>query len=451
VLTLFLAVMAVATVLGAKDAFGCSCAFVEADEMVAGSEAAFEGTVISSEEVPDAEPEDAGPRPPGDVALRFKVERIFKGSLGEEITVRSSGDDGTCGLGRLEPGTRIALALYRDGEGRWRANTCLVFDADDLDDPGSPPPPPSLEPATLAQLARPSPVSAWRGIAVWSAYDEAGGAYRLMVADGDAVGPLPVDPSPVPFDADVGPDSSGDPAVAYSRCGGSPEPPTDRPAADCDLFILGLRDDRGERPIRNANSAGSEFNPTLWRGNVAWVRTYPGGAGEPFLYTRPLIAPRERRSERAPGVPDSAAGNLRVQELELYGRNLAVDSTYVVEGGAGIFVNELRLADVRDRSSRRVARVDGGLSGRDYVGLSMDAGRLGWYLTCKGDLGGCAANGGSFRHRISTGDYERAQDATELAGFGWTLGGSYRVTAQEPAVTRTGPLDWRAVDADSVR
>jgi hypothetical protein len=449
VLTLFVAVMAVAGVVGAQDAFGCSCVFQEADEMVAGTEAAFEGTVISSEEVPD-EFDDGGPRAPGDVDLRFEVERIFKGSLGEQITVRSSGDDGTCGLGRLEPGTRIALALYRDDEGRWIGNTCLVFDPDDLDDPGAPPPP-SLEPATLAQLARPSPVSAWRGIAVWSAYDEAVGAYRLMVADGDAVGPLHVDPSPVPFNADVGPDSSGAPAVVYSRCATVPEPPADRTAAECDLFILGLRDDRGERPIRNANSGNSEFNPTLWRGDVAWVRTYPGRAGEPFVYTRPLIAARERGSERAPGVPDSAAGDLRVQELELYGRNLAVDSTYAVEGGAGIFVNELRLADVRDRSSRRVARVDGGLSGRDYVGLSMDAGRLGWYLTCEGDPAGCAANGGPLRHRISTGDYERVRDATELAGFGWTLGGSYRVTAQEIAVTRTGPLDWRPADADSVR
>lgn len=443
VLTLFLAVMTVAAVLGAQDAFGCSCAFQEADEKVAGAEAAFEGTVIDTTDVPDDGPVD-------EVDVRFAVERIFKGPLGEQVTVRTSVSGSSCDLGPLEPGTRIALTLSRDSEGRWQAFTCGVFDPDDLDDPGSPPPP-SLEPATLAQLARPSPISAWRDIAVWSAYDEAVGAYRLMVADGEAVGPLPVDPSPVPFDADVGPDSSGDPAVAYSRCGGPPEPPADRSAADCDLFVLGLRDDRGERPIRNANSAGSEFNPTLWRGEVAWARTYEGRTDKPVVYTRPLVAPRERASKRAPGVPASAAEDLRVQELELYGRNLAVDSTYAVEGGAGIFVNELRLADLRDRSSRRVARIDGGLSGRDYVGLSMDAGRLGWYLACRGDPAGCAANGGPFRHRISTGDYERVRDATELAGFGWSLGGSYRVAAQEPAVTRTGPLDWRPVDADSVR
>jgi len=81
----------------------------------------------------------------------------------------------------------------------------------------------------------------------------------------------------------------------------------------------------------------------------------------------------------------------------------------------------------------------------------MDAGRLAWYLTCQGDPAGCAANGGSFRHRISTRDDERVRDATGLAAFAWTLGGSYRVTGQEPSVLRTGPLDWRPIDADRVR
>jgi hypothetical protein len=479
VLTLFLAVMAVAAVLGAKDAFGCSCAFVEADEMVAGSEAAFEGTVISSEEVADAEPEDAGPRLPGDVDLRFKVERIFKGSLGEEITVRTSGDGGTCGLGPRERGERLALTLSRDEEGRWQGSICGTFDPDELDDPGSPPPP-SLEPATLAHLTRPSPVSAWRGIAVWSAYDEAGGAYRLMVADGDAVGPLPVDPSPVPFDADVGPDSSGDPAVVYSRCPIAPEPPTDRPAADCDLFILGLRDDRGERPIRNAKSAGSEFNPTLWRGDVAWARTYEGRPDEPFVYTRPLVAPRERASQRMPGVPtrrcsvkvepeegSCATEQRRVDDLELYGRRLALDLSYSVDGQAGFITREVRLDDVRERTARLVAVGVSGEGGQDHIGVSIDAGRLSWYRTCFGDPGGCTSNAGAFRYRISTGEYERDEQSTQLAGFSWLQGGSYRVRNEELTdcdevsrsdrpdatcpVLRTGPLDWRPIDADRVR
>ena len=450
-LTLFLAVMAVAGVLGAQDAFGCSCAVTPADEMVADSEAAFEGVVIDVRD-------PSGPAEPGElqssgdpVDVRFDVETVYKGSLGDEITVRTARSGATCGLGGLEPGDRIALTLSRDDEGRWQGGTCGVFDPDDLDEPGSPPPP-SLEPATLAQLQRPSPVAAWRDIAVWSAYDDAVGAYRLMVADGDDVGPLPVDPSPTPFDADVGPDSSGDPAVVYSRCATTPEPPDDRSAADCDLFILGLRDDRGERPIRNANSGASEFNPTLWRGDVAWVRTY-AGRDEPLVYTRPLIAPRERRSERAPGLPQDAPGAVRfekverVEEVELYGRNLAIEAVHEVLDVPGRMVNELRLADLRDGTSRRIARMPAN-PGSDYVGVSLDAGRLAWYFTIAGDP---VTAGGPFRHRISTGDVERVADLTELTGFAWTLGGSYRVTAQEPTVTRTGPLDWRPVDADRVR
>lgn len=440
-LTLFLVIMAVAGVLSAEDAFACSCAPSSAQQVIDGADAAFTGTVVEVSDAPGAT-SDANPDQPIDI--RFRVETVYKGELDEEVVVRTSTSGGTCGLGELEPGTRRSLGLQGD-ERIWRSSICDTFDPREVPVP--------LKPATLSQLQRPSAIAAWRDTAVWSAYDEGLGAYRLVAARGDAVHALPVEPSPIPFDVDVGPDSAGEPAAVYSRCGTSTSAssawsivgPKPRAYDACDLFTISLRGGQ-ERPIRNANSGGSEFNPTLWRGDVAWVRTYRWRIDEPLVYTRPLIAPRELRSERAPG----AADGLGVEDLELYGRNLAVDLSYGV-GSFGFRFNELRLADVRDGSSRRVARVAGGNSGRDYVGLSMDAGRLAWYLSCTGDPAGCTANGGPFRHRISTGAYERVQDATELAGFTWTLGGSYRVTAQEPTVARTGPLDWRPSDTDPVR
>jgi hypothetical protein len=439
VLTLFLAAMAVAGVSGVQDAFGCSCVPRSAQQVIDGADAAFTGTVV---EVRDAPGTTSDGNPDQPIDIRFRVETVYKGELGEEVVVRTSTSGGTCGLGELEPGTRQSLGLQGD-EGLWSSSICDTFDPSEVPVP--------LQPAGLVELARPSPISGWRNVAVWSAFDDAVGAYRLMIADGDAVGPLPVEPSPVPFDADVGPDSSGDPAIVYSRCRYAPSPPEERSIAACDLFIFGLRDDRGERPISNANSAGSEFNPTLWRGEVAWVRTYEGNPDEPFVYTRQLVAPRERRSERASGVPHKPTGVVRVEELELYGRNLALDATSNPNDSGGGTANELRLFDLHDDTSRRVARVEGALSGRDYVGVSMDAGRVAWHLTCRGDPAGCVDEGGAFRHRISTDDVERVRDATELAGFAWTLGGSYRVTGQEPSVLRTGPLDWRPIDADRVR
>ncbi|MCP9489556.1 MAG: hypothetical protein MSC31_06725 [Solirubrobacteraceae bacterium MAG38_C4-C5] len=473
-LTLFLAVMAVAGVLRVEDAFACSCAFQEADEKVADADAAFEGKVIGTTDAPDNGPVD-------EVDVRFAVERVFKGPLGEQVTVRTSVSGSSCDLGPLEPGTRIALTLSRDEEGRWQGFTCSQFDPDDLDDPGSRPPP-SLEPATLAQLARPSPVSAWADIAVWSAYDAGIDAYRLTALVGAEVRTLPVDPSPVPFDADVGPDRDSNPAVVYSRCATAPEPPADRTSADCDLFIVAIPDGR-ERPIRNANSAGSEFSPTLWGGKVAWARTYEGRPDEPFVYTRPLVAPRERASQRLPGVPtrrcsvqtttepgpraSCATMNRRIDDLELYGRRLALDVNYSVEDQAGFVTREVRLDDVRDKTARLVALGVSGEGGQDHIGLSIDAGRLSWYRTCFGDPGGCTSNAGSFRYRIATGDYERDEERTQLAGYSWLQGGSYRVRNEELTdcdevarpdrpdatcpVLRTGPLDWRPIDADRVR
>jgi hypothetical protein len=63
-----------------------------------------------------------------------------------------------------------------------------------------------------------TPVSAYGGVAVWSAFDPASKTYRLRAYRGGHVSDVPVPPRRSPFDADVGPDATGQPVVVYSRC-----------------------------------------------------------------------------------------------------------------------------------------------------------------------------------------------------------------------------------------
>src|SRR4051794_15090922 len=90
---------------------------------------------------------------------------------------------------------------------------------------------PAMAPAaradfTVATVQRPTPISSYAGHVVWSRYDAALGAFRLMEAHASAAGQvttaLPVAARAVPFDADVGPDANGAPTVVYSRCATEP-------------------------------------------------------------------------------------------------------------------------------------------------------------------------------------------------------------------------------------
>jgi hypothetical protein len=141
----------------------------------------------------------------------------------------------------------------------------------------------------IATVDRPTGIRAWKGIGVFSVHDAQAGAYRLAITRlGSAPELLPVAARPVPFDADVGPDSRDEAAIVYSRC--EREAPGRR---GCDLFRYSLT--RGvEAPIRNADSdTASEFNPTIWGGRVAWARTYDEREdARPYVYTRELTAPR---------------------------------------------------------------------------------------------------------------------------------------------------------------
>ncbi|MEA2380669.1 MAG: hypothetical protein QOH72_640 [Solirubrobacteraceae bacterium] len=271
---------------------------------------------------------------------------------------------------------------------------------------------------TVATPGAPTAVKEFAGNLVFSQFDPATNQYFLTVRRARAAAPerLPVAPSARTFDADIGPNSSGRPELIYQRCSPPPGVPT-----GCDLFVLALDGTSAERPVRNANDPDhNDTNATIWRGRIVWARDYGSGSTpNPIVYTKALAAPRGRPSTRLPGVPQRRTGDVdprvsgpttgrTVQDLELWGQNLALTVSYGCGGCSGIDQSELRLDDLGDGSARRIAFQVVGLSGQTLVGPSFFAGRLGWYKACLGDPGGCQqGQGGPFRYALTAGTYQR--------------------------------------------
>jgi hypothetical protein len=205
---------------------------------------------------------------------------------------------------------------------------------------------------TVAQPGGPTAVRAYGGMIVFSAFNQAEHRWYLSVrmAGAKAAQRLRIAPSPVAFDADIGPDSRGRPELIYQRCAGSPSKPT-----GCDLFVYSLTGATGERPVRNANDPShNDVSATLWRGRIAWTREYGAGKNaNPVIHTKMLAAPRAQPSRRLPRVPQMRCGDVenlwgpttyrRVEALELWGDDLAVTVDYASRGCSGIAQSELRL------------------------------------------------------------------------------------------------------------
>lgn len=334
-------------------------------------------------------------------------------------------------------------------------------------------PPAAAAEQQITKVERPTEIRSWQGIGAFSVYDSAAGVYRLAITRAGGKPEFqPVPPRPVPFDADVGPDTRMQPAIVYSRC--ATEAPNRR---DCDIYRYSIA--RGvEARIRNADSdVASEFNPTIWKGRVAWVRTYDRRpADAPFVYTRELTAPRSRRSKRLPAIPTrrcsevrkgcSSTRDGRVEGLELWGRWLALNVTYSYEGVPGICGRKEVRLDTLGGQVRQIADQICGLGGQSYVGLSFEAGRLYWARYCAGDPGACAeSNSGAFRYRLSTGEFGLAGFVRKLTGFSYVTGDrAYEVrvrshpkrgecgnpltdAAPECEVVLTDPLSFRQTSA----
>ncbi|HEV2753444.1 MAG TPA: hypothetical protein VGV36_06370 [Solirubrobacteraceae bacterium] len=314
----------------------------------------------------------------------------------------------------------------------------------------------------VATLERPSEVRELDGTVVFSAFDRALDAYRLTVHDAQGARALAVQPSPTPFEADIGTNSKGERQVIFSLDVGRQE---GGQAGGRDLFVLTLASGK-VRPVRNANTNRDERAPTIDEGRIAFTRVYDEAEGtredKPVVYTKRLVAPRERPSTRLPGVPRRRDGRVTtdrsVSELELENGRLGQIVRFTYETAAGFLTNEVRQVELDDRSSRRVGTLTTGLNGQFYVGLSFAEGYLAWYETS------IAGNdsAGAYRYRPGRG-YRYAEGPPHLSGFAWEGDGAWQVRCRADGVVvgedRDAPctlvhvegLEWRVIDGDRVR
>src|SRR5205823_2660701 len=73
----------------------------------------------------------------------------------------------------------------------------------------------------LGSFKRPSTLSAYGGVLVWSAYDTGTRRYSLMMRVGADISVVPVPPRARPFDAVVSRGSDGRPTIVFGECSSS--------------------------------------------------------------------------------------------------------------------------------------------------------------------------------------------------------------------------------------
>lgn len=162
------------------------------------------------------------------------------------------------------------------------------------------------------------------------------GRYRLVTATGDRRAVLAHVPTRrMPFDVDVGPAVDGTPVVVYSRCGSEPPAFDDEDgttarwfrASNCLLYRYDPRR-RRETALHAGKPSGSEFLPTIWRNQIAFVRR--AGKRQPQVM-------RTRSNGRSPlalggRLPGRTSENRHPESLDLRGGRLGIIWTHFDDG-----------------------------------------------------------------------------------------------------------------------
>lgn len=263
---------------------------------------------------------------------------------------------------------------------------------------------------SVATLDRSTPVAAYGGRLLWSQYDATTKTYGLVTRAGGVTSAVAVARRSVPFDADLGPGPDGTPVAVYSRCAtevtpsGSFGPSLYGKGRGCDLYLYDFTAARETRLASASSPTASEFWPTIWRGTIAFARTYDNKRDYPYLYTRPLTG--GGASTRQPGGARSGCAQCndrlsRPIALDLYGKRLAFSWQYVGSGEG--LTTEIRMDTIGGGHVRVVRQRGGGLTQVEPGWPAFEAGRLYWEVGCFGDPGGCPHRFGLRRYQISTG------------------------------------------------
>lgn len=113
-------VLGMAVVATPQPAFACSCMIMDADRFLGTYDAAFIGTVLSS----DVESAD------DDAVWTFEVEQVVKGELGETVEVLSHAQSSMCGFA-LSVGERTGVFM-NERNGQWHSSTCSQIEPEAL-------------------------------------------------------------------------------------------------------------------------------------------------------------------------------------------------------------------------------------------------------------------------------------------------------------------------------
>ena len=125
---------------------------------------------------------------------------------------------------------------------------------------------PALARPDISVEQRPAPVSSVGQTVAWSSYDTATGTYRLMTLRDGSPTALPVAPSSKPFDLDLGTNRSGGAVAVYTRC----DP-------GCDIYRFDYPSGKEQRLAKLSSPTADEVQPTVWRGEIAFVRVRKAG------------------------------------------------------------------------------------------------------------------------------------------------------------------------------
>jgi hypothetical protein len=243
-------------------------------------------------------------------------------------------------------------------------------------------------PATLDTNPAAPQVAGWAGTLAWSHYDAAAKDWRLVYSvNGGPVVAAPVAPSPVPFDVDLGTNRNGSTYAVYTRCAQPSTDPRDLRGTDCDIYRLGLATGREEHLTSISSPTRDERDPTIFRGEIAFVRDEPV-SHRPGQVLR--IANTTSGSHGTRAMAKSSSQGIRDPELS-YDR-IAYVVTYA-KGRYGFGQQEVHIRTLSGRSARNAyTATSGGANFANITNLSVTDADLHAFVFARTNNGSGAGN-----------------------------------------------------------